>query len=103
MRKLYEERQKTLLGEAKKQLEGLLEVPKADAGMHLIDWLPDGICAEGVAEKAAQNNLKVSPIAAYSFNPHPPNGLILGYASYNEKQIKEGVLLLKNALLEEYD
>jgi len=70
--------------------------------MHLIGWVPDGICAERVAEKAAQNNLKVSPIAAYCFNPHPPNGLILGYASYNERQIKEGVSLLKKVLLEEY-
>ncbi len=103
MRKLYEERQKILLGEAKKQLEGLLEVRAADAGMHLIGWLPDGFCAESVAEKAARNNLKVSPIASYSFNPHPPNGLILGYASYNERQIKEGVSLLKKVLFEKYD
>ena len=103
MRKLYEERQKILIREAEKQLKGLLKVREADAGMHLIGWLPDGIRAERVAEKAAQINLKVSPIAAYSFNPHPPNGLILGYASYNERQIKEGVSLLKKILLEEYD
>ncbi len=58
---------------------------------------------ERVAEKALQNNLGVLPIAAYDFNPHPPNGLILGYASYNERQIKEGVSLLKKVLLEKYD
>ena len=66
--------------------------------MHLVAWLPDEINAEVVAEKAAEQNLKVSPIAAYSFNPHPPNGLIFGYTSFTENQIKAGVKKLARIL-----
>jgi GntR family transcriptional regulator/MocR family aminotransferase len=98
MRKLYEQRQQTLVEEADKHLGGLLELQKSDAGMHLVGWLPKEINAEIVAEKAAAQNLKVSPIAAYSFSPNPPNGLILGYTSFTEKQIKAGVRKLAQIL-----
>lgn len=91
MRKLYEHRQQILIEEVRKHLGGLLELQKSDAGMHLVGWLPKEINAEAVAEKAAAQNLKVSPIAAYSFSEPAPNGLILGYTSFNEREIKTGV------------
>lgn len=100
MRKLYESRQQILVEEARKQFGGLLKLQKSDAGMHLVGWLPDEINVESVAEKAAAQKLKVSPIAAYSFSKHPPNGLILGYTSFTEKQIKAGVKKLARILRE---
>lgn len=101
MRKLYETRQSALVEQARKHLAGVLELQKADAGMHLVGWLPDEINAETVTQKAAAENLKVSPIAAYSFSPNPPNGLILGYTSFTEKQIKTGVKKLAQILKKE--
>jgi GntR family transcriptional regulator/MocR family aminotransferase len=101
MRKLYEARQHILVEEARKYLGGLLKLQKSDAGMHLVGWLPDEINAESVAEKAAAQNLKVSPIAAYGFSKNAPNGLILGYTSFTEKQIKAGVKKLARILKEE--
>src|SRR5256885_16967449 len=53
MRTLYEERQQTLIAECEKNLVGLLEVKKADAGMHLVGWLPDGVSDKAVSRKAA--------------------------------------------------
>src|SRR5207245_851758 len=40
MRTLYEERQAILVAAARRELEGLIEVAPADAGMHLVGWLP---------------------------------------------------------------
>lgn len=66
--------------------------------MRLVGFLPDRINAETIAERAAAQNLKVSPIAAYRFSSIAPNGLILGYTSFDEKQIKAGVKKLARIL-----
>lgn len=102
MRKLYERRQQILVEEAEKHLEGLLKLQKSDAGMHLVGWLPDEINAETIAAKAAARDLKVSPITDYIFSKKKaPNGLILGYTSFDEKQIKAGVKKLARILKNE--
>jgi GntR family transcriptional regulator/MocR family aminotransferase len=43
MRSRYAERQQALLNAGKRELEGLLDIRRSDAGMHLIGWLPEGI------------------------------------------------------------
>lgn len=100
MRKLYEHRQKILIEECEKNLKGLLQVKKADAGMHLVGWLPEGISDKLISEKAAEKGLKLAPISAYFNKKLPRGGLILGYTAFDEKQIKEGVIKLKKILFE---
>ena len=101
MRKLYEKRQHFLVEAAEKHLSGLLELKKSDAGMHFVGWLPDKFNARKIAEKAFEENLKVAPVANYSFNENPPNALILGYTSFTEKQITVGVKKLARILKDE--
>lgn len=101
MRKLYAHRQQILVEAAGKYLSRLLELKKSDAGMHLVGWLPHEIDARKIAEKAFQENLKVAPVANYSFSPNPPNALILGYTSFTEKQITSGVKKLARILQED--
>ena len=42
MRALYAHKQQALVDAAQRELGGLLHVPSADAGMHLVGWLPEG-------------------------------------------------------------
>ncbi|MDQ4106850.1 MAG: PLP-dependent aminotransferase family protein, partial [Actinomycetota bacterium] len=42
MRTLYTERQAALVEAAGRKLAGILEVRPAEAGMHLVGWLPEG-------------------------------------------------------------
>lgn len=98
MRTLYEQRQQTLIAECEKNLAGLLDVKKADAGMHVVGWLPEGVSDKGISEKAAEQNLKLAPISAYSVRKLPRGGLILGYTAFEKNQIKEGVKKLKAIL-----
>ena len=98
MRTLYQERQQILVKESKRQFDGLLEVSAADAGMHLIGWLPENISDKSVAEKAALAGLSVAPVSGYSFHQPTRNGLMLGYTAFTEKQIKEGVRKLARIL-----
>jgi GntR family transcriptional regulator/MocR family aminotransferase len=98
MRTLYEERQQTLIAECEKNLAGLLDVKKADAGMHVVGWLPEGVSDKAISAKAAEQNLKLAPISAYSSKKLPRGGLILGYTAFEKNQIKEGVKKLKAIL-----
>lgn len=95
MRKLYERRQQILIEECEKHLAGLVEVKKADAGMHLVGWLPACVSDKLISEKAFQQNLKLAPISDYCAKPIQRGGLILGYTAFDEKQIKDGVKKIK--------
>ncbi len=91
MRMLYRERQEILLDECEKNLKGLLEIKKADAGMHLVGWLPEGVSDLEVYEKGIERGLKLSPISLYSVNPPKRGGIIFGYTAFNRKETAEGI------------
>ena len=98
MRTLYEQRQEILVSECEKQLAGLLEVKKADAGMHLVGWLPENFDDRLIAEKAAEIGLKLAPISSYSQTKMPRGGFVLGYTAFDETQIKGGVAKIRELL-----
>jgi GntR family transcriptional regulator/MocR family aminotransferase len=101
MRTLYEERQQTLIAECEKNLAELLEVKKADTGMHLVGWLPEGVSDKAISRKAAEQKLRLAPISAYCAKELPRGGLILGYTAFAKNQIKDGVKRLKAILFTE--
>lgn len=98
MRTLYETRQKFLLEECRKQLGGLLEVEPADAGMHLVGWLPEGVSDLDVSKRASERGLKLSAVSEYYANKPARGGVILGYTAYDERQIREGVEAVREIL-----
>lgn len=98
MRQLYEQRQKILVSECEKQLSGLLKVKKADAGMHLIGWLPEGVDDRSVSQKALEQGLKLAAVSSFSDKKLERGGLVLGYTAFDESQIKQGVKLMKEIL-----
>jgi len=98
MRGIYEERQQILVEEVRKNLRGMLEVAPAEAGMHLIGWLPRGIDDREVSRRAAEANLKIAPVSAYCINQILPGGLLLGYTAFNDRLIKQGVKKLERVL-----
>jgi GntR family transcriptional regulator/MocR family aminotransferase len=100
MRTLYEERQQILLEEAQRHLNGVVEMKANDSGMHLMGWLPDDLNEREVSERAAGENVRVAPLSDYSIGKYPRNGLIFGYAAFDEKQIKSGVRKLAQILTE---
>jgi GntR family transcriptional regulator/MocR family aminotransferase len=101
MRTLYEERQQTLIAECEKNLAGLLDVRKAEAGMHVVGWLPEGVSDKAISRKATKHHLKLAPISAYCTKELPRGSLILGYTAFEKNQIKEGVKRLKAILSSE--
>jgi GntR family transcriptional regulator/MocR family aminotransferase len=98
MRSLYAERQQVLVEAAQRDLQDLLEIAPAEAGMHLVGWLPQTTSDKAASAKAARYGVESAPLSAYSTNPLPRGGLVLGYAAVNARQIKTGVRRLAQAL-----
>lgn len=100
MRTLAASRQQILIEEVRRNLKGLVEMKADVAGMHLVGWLPDDFDDREAARKAAEVNIKLSPISDHTINKYPRNGLVFGYAAFDEKQIRGGVAKLTEVLTE---
>lgn len=98
MRTLYEQRQRVLVEAASHELDGLLNVSPANAGMHLVGWLPEGVDEWAAARRAAAHDVDVLPLATYSLGSAQRGGLLLGYAGVGEREIHDGVRRLATAL-----
>lgn len=98
MRMLYGERQEALVQAMRQHLAGALEVSAHECGMHLVGRLPDGADDRRASDAAARHGIEASPLSAYGIEPCRTRGFALGYAPFDERQIREGVARLVAAL-----
>ena len=101
MREVYAERLSVLLEEARVRLAGLLEISSIEAGLQTAGWLCGGLNAESAAAAAARRNVDVTPLGHYSLSKFFPEGLQLGFAKVDTREIRRGVRELAIALEEE--
>ncbi len=94
MRKTYEERLAVLLECARMDLGEYLEISNVEAGLQTIGLLHNNISAEAVARRAAVEKIDVVPLSRYCHSASVAEGLQIGFAAVNEKEIKAGVLKL---------
>ncbi len=97
-RALYAERQAVLVEEAGRRLSGRLDVAPAQAGMHLVGWLPAGEDDRKASQRAAERGIEAPAVSLYGGSPDDRGGLLLGYAAFGEAAIREGVRRLAEAL-----
>jgi GntR family transcriptional regulator/MocR family aminotransferase len=91
MRELYAERLAVLLECAEQKLAGVLEISSVEAGLQTVGWLKGGIRAERVVELAAERLVEVVPLSRYVSGKSRPNGLILGFAAVDPRELRRGV------------
>jgi GntR family transcriptional regulator/MocR family aminotransferase len=99
MRTLYAERQRALVSAARRHFAGLLELSPADAGMHLVAWLPDGANDREASRRAAAAGVSAPALSRYSVRAAQRPALLLGYASLNQQTIDEGAERLAGAMI----
>ena len=98
MRSLYAERQAVLIQSAKRDLEGLLEINPARAGMQLIGWLPKGANDQDVSRRAARAGIDVRPLSFYCMEARLRPGLLIGYTGISVPAIRLGIRKLSRVL-----
>lgn len=98
MRALYAERQAALVAAAREHLAGALALAPAEAGMHLVGWLPAGADDLAASARAAAAGVEAPALARYVLETPRPGGLLLGYTALDAMQIGAGVRRLAAAL-----
>ena len=98
MREVYAERLSVLLEEARLNLIGLLEISPVEAGLQTVAWLYGGIDGESAAAAAAKRNVDVNPLDRYSQGRLAREGVQLGFAALDVREIRRGVRELARAL-----
>jgi GntR family transcriptional regulator/MocR family aminotransferase len=101
MREVYAERFSVLVNEARKRLDGLLEISEIEAGLQTVGWLRRGIDGESATKAAAARDVEVFPLNRYSRGSIAREGLQLGFAAVEAREIRRGVQDLAIALEEE--
>ncbi len=102
MREMYAQRLSLLLESAKHSLGGLLEISGVEAGLQTAGWLRRGLNAEQVAAAAATRGVEVTPLSRYHQGAAPREGLQLGFAAVDSKEIRRGVRELTITLENEW-
>ena len=102
MRTLYAERLECLQAAAGQHFGGLLELPAADAGMHLVaDFTPDlaaRLSDREASARAAAAGVTAPPVSYYFTGAATRAGLLLGFAAVPEEAIETGARNLAAAL-----
>ena len=97
MRSLYAKRGNLLRDCAERSLGEMLTIERPADGLHLVGWLREGSDDRDMASKAERQRVIVSPLSAYHMEPTGRGGVLLGYASWTEREIEEGVQHLARA------
>ncbi len=97
MRTVYAERLAVLLDEAKLKLAGLLQISEVGAGLQTTGWLWAGCDGDAAAAAAAKRDVDVTPVKRYGDRARR-EGLHLGFAAIEKREIRRGVRELAIAL-----
>jgi len=98
MRELHAARVDALAGTIKSRLSGLIELAPTIAGISTVGWLHGGLRAEAVSHAAAASGVDVVPVSRFVLSDSQPEGLVLGFAPYDPRQIEDGVNRLARAV-----
>lgn len=102
MRRLYAHRQRVLVRAITAHCAGLLAIAPSAAGMHLVaDLMPRlaaGMSDVQASARAQKSGISARALSGYYAGPAARQGLVLGYAGFDDAQIKAAAEKLAAAL-----
>jgi GntR family transcriptional regulator/MocR family aminotransferase len=98
MREVYAERLGVLLRAAGEKLAGRVEISSVEAGLQTVGWLQGGAAAANVARAAAAKNVEIWTLQDYAYGRAPGNGIVLGFAAVEPRELRRGVEELASVL-----
>ena len=101
-RRIYARRQAALIADLEAHFADLLDFEPAPAGMHLVADLKPALQRRAtdaeIVERAGQAGLSVASLSSYFAGQSRAQGLVLGYAGFDEPAIEDGVRRLEAVL-----
>lgn len=99
MRQLYRDRHDRLMSEAASLADDISVMP-TDSGFHAVALTSSRVDEHEIARLSARHGITTSPISRYALAPVVDRGLVLGFGSAGEDDIRKGVQVLKKCLQE---
>ena len=98
MRELYAARLAALREAVQQKLAGLLRLQEIQAGMGTVGWLEAGISAKAAEAEATAQGLEVMAVDRFAIRQRVNEGLLLGFAAVDARELRRGVERLAVAL-----
>jgi GntR family transcriptional regulator / MocR family aminotransferase len=98
MREIYSGRHATLIEAARKYLAGVLEVQSVHCGLYTAAYLKNGMGSREAETLAAGAGIETLSLDRFTLSARDPEGLLLGFASFNEAAMRDGTRRLARAL-----
>ena len=98
MRDLYASRLAALQHEARRYLAGLLDVSPIQAGLNTAGFLRNGMVSQEAEAVAANHGIEALGLDRFTLKRRNVEGLLLGFAAFEEREIRRGIVTLASAL-----
>ena len=98
MRNLYSGRLAALLDGGRKYLSGLLKISDVRAGLYTVGFLQNGMSSRQAEKAAALQGVEVIGLDRYTLKRPDPKAVLMGFAAFDEKAIRKGLVQLAVAL-----
>jgi GntR family transcriptional regulator/MocR family aminotransferase len=98
MREIYSVRLAALQDGCRKHLDGLLEIPRIQAGLYTVGILRNGMSSRQAEMAAAARGIETMGIDRFTLKRTDVQGVLLGFAAFDENQIRRGLAHLAAAL-----
>lgn len=98
MRELYAARLAALTEGGRRYLKGLLEISGVRAGLYTVGFLKNGMSSREAEKAAAAHGVEAVALDRYTLKRPDPKGVLLGFAAFDEDELREGLARLASAL-----
>lgn len=98
MRNLYSSRLAALLDIGNQYLRGFVKVSAVRAGLYTVGFLENGMGSRQAEKAAATLGIDVVALDRYVLKRPDPKGVLMGFAAFDEAEIRRGVIQLAVAL-----
>jgi GntR family transcriptional regulator / MocR family aminotransferase len=98
MRELYASRFGAFQSDIRRYLGNMLHTPDIQAGLNTPVYLTNGLSSKQAETLASENNVETIALDRFSVRRRDIRGLLVGFAAFDEREIRRGVLALASAL-----
>jgi GntR family transcriptional regulator/MocR family aminotransferase len=100
MRERYGARRAALEADVERYLAGVLRLPEIRAGLSTPAYLCRGVAASEIIERGATRDLDLWSLDRYALRRRDLRGLLLGFAAFTEREIRDAVVALARVIEE---
>jgi GntR family transcriptional regulator / MocR family aminotransferase len=98
MRELYASRLAAFQDSARRHLAGLLDIPSIQAGLNTASFLRNGMTSQQAEAAASSRGIEAVALSRFALKRTDVHGLLLGFAAFDETEIRRGIADLAAAL-----